>query len=77
MRTEMKLVDDLELIASANYTSDVLRYDKLVQNRTVTPLQHATEEGEHEGTYLPSKYRTYYSVDNQPFTLFTQFTANK
>ena len=76
-RTEWTLVDDLELIASANYTSDQLRYDKLVQNRTVTPLQSATEEGEHEGVYLPSKYRTFYRVDNRPLTLFAQLTANK
>lgn len=71
------LVDELELTASADYSSDVLKYNKRVSNTTVTPMQQSTEEGEHEGEYLPSTYHTYYKIDNQPLNIFARLTASK
>lgn len=71
------LVDELELTASADYSSDVLKYHKQVTNSTVTPMQKSTEEGESEGEYLPSSYRTYYKIDNRPLNVFGQLTASK
>lgn len=76
-RLSWLLVDELELMASADYSSDVLKYDKQVINSTVTPMQKSTVEGESEGEYLPSSYRTFYKIDNQPLNAFAQLTASK
>lgn len=71
------VVDNLELALSADYTSDELKHHKHVINRTVTPLQQSTTEGESEGTYLPSAYDTYYKIDNRPTNLFARLDARK
>ena len=76
-RLNMMLVDELELTASADYSSDVLKYHKQVVNKTVTPMQQSTVEGESEGEYLPSSYRTFYKIDNRPINIFWQLTASK
>lgn len=71
------LIDALELLASADYTCDLLKYNKRVVNNTVTPMQTLTEEGEHEGEYLPVSYHTFYKLDDKPLNLFAQLTASK
>lgn len=71
------LVDNLEGMVSVDYTSNVLKHHKTVSNVTVTPVQQSTEEGEHEGTFLPSTYKTFYKLDNQPVNTFAQLTAQK
>ena len=71
------LVDQLELLASTDYTSDVLRYNKHVENETIMPVPTSTEEGEHEGVYLPQSYDTYYKIDNKPLNTFIQLTGSK
>lgn len=71
------LIDDLELMASADYSSDQLKYDKYVNNPTVMIVQKSTVEGESEGEYLPQRYFTFYRIDNKPLNLFGQLTANK
>ena len=71
------LIDELELIASLDYTSDVLKYDKRVSNKTVTPIQQSTTEGESDGDFLPTTYHTFYKVDNKPLNGFGQLTASK
>ena len=71
------LVDELELMGSLDYTSDRLEHNKQVINRSVTPIQMSTVEGESEGEYLPAMYRTYYEIDNRPLNLFGQLTASK
>ena len=71
------LVDNLEGMVSVDYTSNLLKHHKTVSNTTVTPVQQATEEGEHEGTFLPSIYKTFYKLDNQPVNAFAQLTAQK
>ncbi len=73
----MLLVDELEFMVSADYSSDVLKYDKQVINSTVTPMQKSIVEGESEGEYLPSSYRTFYKIDNRPMNVFSQLTASK
>lgn len=70
-------IDNLEFIVSGDFTSDVLKYNKRVVNRTVTPVQLSTEEGEHEGKYLPVEYHTFYEIDNKPLNIFSQLTASK
>lgn len=71
------LADNLEAMLSVDYSSNTLKHHKTVSNTTVTPVQQATEEGEHEGTFLPSTYKTYYELDNQPINTFAQVTAQK
>lgn len=70
-------IDALEFMASADYTTDLLKYNKRVVNNTVTPMQNLSEEGEHEGEYLPVSYHTFYKLDDKPLNLFGQLTASK
>lgn len=71
------LADNVEAMVSADYTSNMLKHHKTVSNATATPVQQATEEGEHEGVFLPSTYKTYYELDNKPVNAFAQITAQK
>lgn len=71
------LIDNVALDLSADYTSDILKHHKHVINRTVMPLQQSTTEGESEGTFLPSRYDTYYRIDNRPLNLFARLDARK
>lgn len=73
----MPAIDGLEFLASADYAGDVLKYNKRVVNKTVTPMQKSTEEGEHEGEYLPVEYHTFYKIDDRPLNMFGQLTASK
>ncbi len=75
--TNWKLVDELELIASSDYSTDVLRHNRQVINQGITPLQMSTVEGESEGIYLPQSYRTFYRIENRPLNLFGQLTLTK
>ena len=71
------IADNVEMVLSADYSNSLLKHHKTVSNTTVTPLQQSTEEGEHEGTFLPSTYQTFYKLDNQPVNAFAQLTAQK
>jgi hypothetical protein len=71
------IIDGLELLASADYTTDILKYNKRVVNNTVIPMQNLSEEGEHEGEYLPATYHTFYKLDDRPLNAFAQLTASK
>lgn len=79
LNTELNfpIIDALELLGSADYSSDVLKYNKRVVNNTVTPMQILAEEGEHEGEYLPATYHTFYKLDDRPLNAFAQLTASK
>lgn len=49
--------------------------DRLVRSRTIslfspTPLPLSTEEGEHEGIYLPNYYTSDYRVEGRPFSFY-------
>lgn len=76
-RLDWKLIDEIELMGSADYTSDHLSYYKFVNNPSAMLIQKNTVEGESEGEYLPQRYYTSYSIDNKPLNLFGQLTANK
>lgn len=77
LRLDEPWMDDIEWLASADYTRNRLRHHKHVINRTVMPLQQNREEGEAEGIFLPSAYDTYYEIDNRPLNIFTQINARK
>ncbi|MCI6161084.1 MAG: TonB-dependent receptor [Prevotellaceae bacterium] len=71
------LANDIELIASADWSQDVLEHYKQVVNKSVMPIQKSTTEGESEGEFLPQSYRTFYKIDNRPLSVFAQLTAYK
>lgn len=77
MTLDEPVIDNIELDISADYTSDQLRHHKHVINRSVMPLQQSTTEGESEGTFLPSRYDTYYRIDNRPLNIFARLEAHK
>ena len=66
-----KIVDNVEFIASADYTYDLIDRNRLVQTGTPLPSPLATEEGESEGIYLPSTFQ----IENKPLSLLTQLNA--
>ena len=70
-----KIVDNVEFIASADYTYDVIDRNRLVQTGTPLPSPLATEEGESEGIYLPSTYYSPFQIENKPLSLLTQLNA--
>lgn len=70
-----KIVDNVEFIASADYTYDLIDRNRLVQTGTPLPYPLATEEGESEGIYLPSTYYSPFQIENKPLSLLTQLNA--
>ena len=70
-----KIVDNVEFIASADYTYDLIDRNRLVQTGTPFPSPLATEEGESEGIYLPSTYYSPFQIENKPLSLLTQLNA--
>lgn len=70
-----KIVDNVEFIASADYTYDLIDRNRLVQTGTPLPSPQATEEGESEGIYLPSTYYSPFQIENKPLSLLTQLNA--
>lgn len=70
-----KIVDNVEFIASADYTYDLIDRNRLVQTGTPLPSPLATEEGESEGIYLPSTYYSPLQIENKPLSLLTQLNA--
>ena len=70
-----KIVDNVEFIASAGYTYDLIDRNRLVQTGTPLPSPLATEEGESEGIYLPSTYYSPFQIENKPLSLLTQLNA--
>ena len=70
-----KIVDNVEFIASADYTYDLIDRNRLVQTGTPLPSPLATEEGESEGIYLPSTYYSPFQIENKPLSLLTRLNA--
>ena len=70
-----KIVDNVEFIASADYTYDLIDRNRLVHTGTPLPSPLATEEGESEGIYLPSTYYSPFQIENKPLSLLTQLNA--
>lgn len=70
-----KIVDNVEFIASADYTYDLIDRNRLVQTGTPLPSPLATEEGESDGIYLPSTYYSPFQIENKPLSLLTQLNA--
>lgn len=70
-----KIVDNVEFIASADYTYNLIDRNRLVQTGTPLPSPLATEEGESEGIYLPSTYYSPFQIENKPLSLLTQLNA--
>lgn len=75
MYDQGKIVDNVEFIASADYTYDLIDRNRLVQTGTPLPSPLATEEGESEGIYLPSTYYSPFQIENKPLSLLTQLNA--
>lgn len=71
------IVSNVELIASADITKDVVSRHKMVlSSMGPSSMPISTEEGEHEGLFLPVKYYTDYSIENIPLYFFTQANFN-
>lgn len=71
------IIDELELLISADYSKDILNHDKKVSLPTVTIISTATQEGINEARYLPDLYRTSYKIENKPLNIFSSISGTK
>ncbi|MFD0700186.1 carboxypeptidase-like regulatory domain-containing protein [Myroides pelagicus] len=71
------IVDEVTFKASVDYTSDLLEHYKKVENVSVQISPSALEAGEHEASYLPQQYYTFYAFENKPMNAYTSLSANK
>ncbi len=75
--TNTALLSSMELIASADITRDMLWRHKMVLSTTGPgSMPISTEEGEHEGIFLPVKYYSDYVIENIPLYIFSQINFN-
>lgn len=65
------VVDNLEFIASLDYTFDRLDRNRYVQLDLPLPMPTSNSEGENEGIFLPTAYYSPYSVENKPLAILT------
>ncbi|MBD8389326.1 TonB-dependent receptor [Dysgonomonas sp. BGC7] len=71
------IIDELEVLISADYSKDILNHDKKVSLTTVTISSTATQEGINEAIYLPDLYRTSYKIENKPLNIFSSISGTK
>lgn len=71
------ILDELEMLASVDYSKDVLKHEKKVNNVTVMCIQTSQTEGESEGEYLPQSYNTSYKIENKPLNGFAAINGKK
>lgn len=67
-----KIVNNMELISSLDYTYDLIDRNRQVQLDIPMPSPTSWEEGEHEGIFLPVRYYSAFQVENKPLSLLNQ-----
>lgn len=70
-----KWMDNLEYIASVDYAYDRIDRNRYVQLDIPLPSPINSEEGEHEGIFLPSSYYSAFSIENRPLSVLNQLNA--
>lgn len=70
-----KWIDNLEYIASVDYAYDRIDRNRYVQLDIPLPSPINSEEGEHEGIFLPSSYYSAFSIENRPLSVLNQLNA--
>jgi hypothetical protein len=73
--TRQKMVKSVELKTGVTYENDRIHQVKFVQITTPTAIPSSTEEGEHDGIYLPSNWVSDLRMDGRPLNLFAQATT--
>ena len=70
-----KWINNVEYIASLDYTYDRIDRNRHVQLSIPLPSPVNSEEGEHEAIFLPTVYYSPFYIDNQPLALLQQLNA--
>lgn len=70
-----KVVNNVELISSLDYTYDLVDRNRQVQLDIPMPSPTNWDEGEHEGIFLPVRYYSAFKVENKPMSLLNQLNA--
>lgn len=60
----------LSVYSSLAYQQDLTERVRFVQLNRDTPIPNSSEEGEHDGLYLPYRYTASHRVDGKPLTVF-------
>ncbi|MCQ4873401.1 TonB-dependent receptor [Butyricimonas paravirosa] len=62
----------INLTASVDYSSNKIKQTKFISLDKDTSIPNNTEEGEHDGIFLPYKYTAYLEVDGQPINAYVK-----
>lgn len=68
-------VDNIEWVSAADYTTDKIDRNRLVQLDVPLPSPLSSEEGESESIFLPTNYYSAFQIDNKPLSLFNRLNA--
>lgn len=77
LHLDTKALDHIELTSSIDYTNDILKHNKKVENVSVQISPSSVEEGESEGIYLPQQYHSYYEIENKPVNFYNNLSTSK
>ncbi len=69
------MLHSIDYSVSLDYTHDLLKRKRTVNLNSITALPTNTDEGEHEGIYLPPTYLSDYQVDGKPINFFAKIKA--
>lgn len=73
---EMDFWKSLVMIFGLNYEDSKTEIKRLVQPNRPLPIPNSMEEGEHEASYLASKYTAYYTDYGKPFDIFWRLSSH-
>lgn len=77
IRFDDSWINSIDWLLSGDYSQDLLKRKKYYLSTSgPKSMPIATENGEHEGIFLPPAYYAYYEIDNQPLYFFTKLKAN-
>ena len=70
--TNNQLLKSLSLSAAIDYSKDQIKRTKYISLDKDTPIPDNTEEGEHDGIFLPYRYTAHLKVDGQPLNAYSK-----
>lgn len=76
LNTPNRVFKTIETNVSFSYSHSKTIRDMIISTGGTTPLPLSKEQGEFEGVYLPVEYRSKYTLDGKPISLYA-FVSNK
>jgi len=76
MLVNSKLIDDIEIINSIDYTYNMISRHKMVLSTIPISAPISKTSGIHEGVYLPGKYYSDFYIENKPLNFSLQLNTS-